>query len=295
LKKENQLEIDPLNLSLKIRSGHSMTFDPIRKEILITGGSYRKIMNNNSPTNINDFMCYNTQSNTLKEIFHDFTKYNGPDVNFSSASYYDYNKKELYIFGGTYKNEKTELLSNNFWVYNFDTKKWNKAIRHDYIDYEDMLFGQRTLNIEDYANDTLNAPSPRFAHTMTYSMKLKTGFIFGGNPNAKINSHSERLNDFWSFDLKKQKSEDIYNTICLKIYKFQFEELCLEENIEKAINVLNDDIFPLIKDDERKLYSIRLLSVEKLNQELITSRRYNLYEDLMNFFNIIDGDEFLNR
>jgi hypothetical protein len=273
-----------------------MSYDPIRKEIYITGGSYRKV-NTSLPTNLQDLMCYNTQSNTLKEVFHDFTKHNGPDVNFSSTSFYEYNRKELYIFGGTYKSEKTETLSNNFWVFNFDTKKWNKAVKTTDSDYEAMLFGSRQPVTEDNVNDTLNTPCPRFAHTMCYSIKQGLGFIFGGNPNSKINKHPERLNDIWSFELKKPSIDDVRETICLKIYEFQFHELCVEGDIANAVKVLNENLFPIIKDlSQRKSLSQKLLNIDTESDSDKYTRRYNLYEDLIKYFtNPVDSDEFLNR
>jgi hypothetical protein len=294
-----KLEKDNLNLKLKNRSGHSMSFDPVKKELIIFGGGCRKI-NNTLPIGLNDLMSFNTNTNTLKELFHDFTKYNGPDVNFSTTSFYDHKNKELIIFGGSFKNDKAELLTNNIWVYNFEIKKWTKAIKTNSIDYEALFYNNITSNkrTNDIDSDNiLNIPCPRYAVTMSYSMKHNKGFIFGGNPNSKISNHPVRLNDLWSFELNKQTSLEVKNVVCLKIFETYFEELCGEGLIEQAVKVLNEYIYPLVTNSEtRKQLSMLLITNTKLASKERYNKRNELYEELIKYFtNPLNNEEFLNR
>ena len=103
-----ELDKDHLNIKLTKRSGHSMILDSSRNELIIMGGNRKKNFSNQYYPIISyqDMMSLNINNLSLKEIFHDYSKHHGPDINFSSCTVFDSNKREILVFGGGYKTDK---------------------------------------------------------------------------------------------------------------------------------------------------------------------------------------------
>ncbi len=191
-------------------------FSKLNQELIIIGGNrFSKKKNENNSSQLFEIITYDIKSKTLKELFHDYSKEKGPDVNFSLNAFFNYQKREIIIFGGGLKSEKQDIVSNNFWVLNLNTKKWDRVkkanfrINYDGIMQEDLKvffenknFLYKNPHLEDQAfytshphltnltrnisvnclNDSqVNEPMPRFAHSLTYSIKLNKGFIFWDN------------------------------------------------------------------------------------------------------------------
>ena len=280
-----------------------MVFDQFRGELIILGG-YRKKNSSNQYYPIisyQDMMSLNVNNLSLKEIFHDYSKNQGPDVNFSSCTVFDSNKREIYLFGGGYKTDKIEFLTNHLWCYNFYTGKWVRTIRDEFVNYEKIIFSKnqyindKSLLIDTENNDSLNFPCPRFAHCMLYSNKSSKGYIFGGNPNLKT-TWANRLDDFWSFELYKKSTTDIKDYLLLKIYKFYYKELCYKEDFKTAMIILNEKITPLLKGNDAKR--------RKLINNLLTTnidydkykKRYEIYEKIIKYFSKpFINEDILNR
>jgi hypothetical protein len=333
----NEQTSDPYDIKLKSRSGHSMLINR-DKEIIIFGGN--KGPRKGSFSNyLFDMIIYNPDTKTVREHFHDYSKKNGPFVNFSFTSFYNRDLNEIYFFGGGFISEKNDILTNYFWVYNFNSLKWSKAELNvkDLINYDKILLSnnfysdfmeicsdysnnQNTSKNNNYINseknnsnsnynyDTLNEPIARYAHSMVFSHKLNKGFIFGGNPNIKNSSkNTQRLNDFWSFDLTRQSKEVIRDKIFLKIYKFYYEEMCQSDKLDIALNILRNKIVPLLEANNNKEKKIKkitscliknntsdLLDGENTDKKLFNKRFY-LFEYISQFIITTKDLELLNR
>jgi hypothetical protein len=305
----NEIVEDPFDLKLKTRAGHSMVFNQVDEELIIIGGS--KSLKEKKSTFF-DLVTYNIKNRTIKEIFHDFSKDNGPDVNFSSCYFYNQEKNEMYCLGGAFKNEKQESLSNDLWSYNFKEGKWKKSIKsvnkegnYDFIlanknhlneyfnssFYNNAVLSTGTKNSDSnllVSSDTINIPPVRFAHAAVYSTTLNKGFLFGGNPNIK-NQYCIRLSDFWTFDLKKKTQLEQADVILCKLYKFYFMELCSENKISDAFNVLSKYIVPVHNNNEGDKETIKNLSKlliknnKSVSEEEKFSKRNEFYEEIIKF------------
>lgn len=291
-------------LSLKTRCGHTMIFMENRNQLLIMGGGKYKQKVSNP---IYDILLYEIDTGTLKEISHDYTKMtNSPFSHFSLGVCYNSKKEHLYIFGGSQKGDK-ESLSNNFHIFDLKTFSFsklnnNKEKKHDsIINYDLMnLSGNRNKTIFDeniFSNresnyDSFNEPVQRYAHCMVYSENLNKGFIFGGNPNIKT-SNALKVNDFWSFTINEKNQDEVEKHILLQIYLSYYEELCMLNLFEKAVQVLNENIYCLLdsKISENELERLSEMIVyydyrnyDKTNVENeIKDKRKKLYSKILNF------------
>lgn len=336
----NEQTSDPYDIKLKSRSGHSMLISR-DKEIIIFGGN--KGPRKGSYSNyLFDMIIYDPNTNTVREHFHDYSKKSGPFVNFSFASFYNRDLNEIYFFGGGLVSEKNDVLTNNFWIYNLSSLKWSKCELdfNNLINYDKILLSnnfysnyievcsnysnsQNELKNNFYSNtekninsnsnfnyDSLNEPIARYAHTLVFSHRLNKGFIFGGNPNIKNSSkNTERLNDFWSFELNRQTKEMIKNRIYLKIYKTFYEEMCNLDKLDKALNILRNKIVPLLetnKNKEKKINkftsfliknntnNLSLIS-ENTEEKQIVYKRFYLFEYIAQYLIKSRDFDVLNR
>jgi hypothetical protein len=291
-----EIESDPLDIKLKKRSAHSMILDNDNNLIIFGGNGKKNLPNMNYPiVPYMDMMSFNLKDNSLREIFHDYSKNDGPDVNFSSCVVYNSKKREMYVFGGGFKNDKVEFLTNNIWCFNFDINKWIKTEREEYVNYENLIFSHNIYNygcykIEDGNEQGVNIPCPRFAHCMLYSHKNEKGYILGGNPNLKT-SKASRLNDFWSFELNKMTAKDLRDKLINKIYKFQFKEQCQQKDFKNAIKILNEKL------SHKREKLIKHILDPNLSTDIdIYKSRYKLYEKIIIYFCKPDRqDELINR
>mgnify|MGYP000526526989 CR=1 FL=1 len=125
-----------------------MILDNKTGDLIILGGNGKKNIPNVSYPIVPylDMMSLNLETLKLKEIYHDYSKHNGPDVNFSSCSVFNNRRRELYVFGGGFKNDKVEFLSNTLWCYNLDIGKWIKAEKEEHVNYEKLFFSHNIYN-----------------------------------------------------------------------------------------------------------------------------------------------------
>lgn len=303
---ENLLNEEPkelYGLSLKTRCGHTMIFMENKNQLLIMGGGKYK---QKVPKPIYDILLYEIETGTLKEISHDYTKMtNSPFSHFSLGVCYNSKREHLYIFGGSQKGEK-ENLSNNFYIFDLNTFSFskinNKEKKHDSIINYDLMnlsgnlnktfFDENIFCNRENNYDSFNEPVQRYAHCMVYSENLNKGFIFGGNPNIKT-SNALKVNDFWSFTINEKNQDDVEKQILLQIYLSYFEELCMLNLFEKAVQVLNENIY-LLLDPQTSVNELERLSemivyydyrnYDKANIESeIKDKRKKLYSNILNF------------
>ena len=123
-----------------------MVFDPINQELIIFGGQKITKKKNESTSQLFDIMVYNTNTKNLREIYHDYSREKGPDVNFSLNSYFNHNTREIIFFGGALKNDKQDIVSNNIWILNLRTKSWNKLKKSDVVINYDAIM-QEDINL----------------------------------------------------------------------------------------------------------------------------------------------------
>jgi hypothetical protein len=290
---------DPYELKLKTRGAHSMVLSRYR-ELIIWGGNKgpRKF---NASNCLFDMTSYNLNNGKVYEYFHDYSK-NGPNVNFSSCSFYDSLKNEIFIFGGGLINEKTEYLTNSFWIYNFDKEFWIPCVNKSLIDYDTMIHLNNLyysyFPVKDYEKvsnsifpqESLNEPSQRYAHCMVYSNKLKKGYIFGGNSNLRNSAKNvERLDDLWSFKLKRKEKVQLVHEIKFKLLENYFIELCQNEEIKEALEVLDKLRLMQYENNLNKLNNVNDLSFNLVSCDKSTNisdryqSRYELFEKILEF------------
>ncbi len=287
---------DPYEIKLKTRGAHSMIINKNR-ELVIWGGSKgpRKL---NAPNYLFDMTALNLNTGKISEYFHDYSK-QGPNVNFSSCSFYDASRNEVFIFGGGLSNDKSDILTNNFWIYNFENEKWSICKSESKADYDSINFANNFYYSEfnkaslllNSPQETLNEPAPRYAHCMVYSQKLKKGFVFGGNSNLRnLSKNVERLDDLWSFKLKRKDKSELVEEIKYDVLKVYYEELCEDFEIEKALEVfsqlkviskLNNNLKDVLNIEE---LGFNLVKSEKSSEVITFKRRYELFERIFKYF-----------
>jgi len=160
----NELPQDSYDLKLKTRTGHSMLFDPKRQELIIIGGNRISKKKNEITSQLFDIIIYDIETKTIKELFHNYSKEKGPDVNFSLNAFFNCEKREIIIFGGGLKSEKQDIVSNNFWILNLNSRKWDKVsktnmiINYDNIMQEDikLFFSNRNITHIDFSENNDN-------------------------------------------------------------------------------------------------------------------------------------------
>lgn len=288
---------DKYEMKLKSRNGHSLLIDQKDRELIIIGGSrgYKR-----STSSIFDMVRFNIDDKIIEEIFHDYSKCkNAPKVHFSFCSVNNSTENEVFIFGGLSKNDKSDSISNSFWVFNKAIKRWTRASPcSNSLGYEGIM---QSLHQRNCVSPSIMEPLPRYASTMVYSEKLKRGWIFGGNPNIK-NSNPERLNDFWSYELKRLTSSEIKKLLTYKVLRHFYLELCMQKDFQKALDLLTNRLTPLMTDntDEIKELSKYLILYDgRISKDPLTDlrgERLKLFEELVQYINDTNEDgEMLNR
>lgn len=312
---------DHFDLKLKTRTGHSMLFDPVMQELIIIGGNRISKKKNEISSQLFEIIVYDIKFKSLKELFHDYSKEKGPDVNFSLNAFFNYEKRELILFGGGLKSDKQDIVSNNFWVLNLNIKKWDRVIKSNFIINYDAIM-QEDLNIyfesKNFLNENkeegrenfqkipnkyllnlmnnnsnnsqdcqLNEPMPRFAHSLVYSIKLDRGFIYGGNPYIKTSHCCVRYNDLWTFALIKPNSLLIKNMLKFKILRLGFIDACSNFKLEKALKILKEIKNMDHNDNEIKelinfFFNFHNKDKNETNTNLL---RYELFDEIRKYIN----------
>lgn len=130
-------------------------------------------------------------------------------------------------------------------------------------------------------------------------------YLFGGNPGDPNNA-TLRLDDFWSLQLQKPTSADIFRRCCFLIRKQQFKELCARGDSMGALAYLKDVVGACVRHESRQeSFEFRQLTAELFERGIgvsgvgggksaadamdvdpldVYKLRNELYEQLLEFF-----------
>eukprot|EP00041_Stephanoeca_diplocostata_P038785 m.1554293 g.1554293 ORF g.1554293 m.1554293 type:complete len:359 (+) comp25270_c1_seq39:5473-6549(+) len=205
-------EAGPENCILESRIGHSMLLDTATEELYIFAGQRQKVF-------FSDFHKYSITANTVKEVCHDCSKYNGPYPGFTQRATIDMDKREAYVLSGIIRepemdSNKGSSVRNSLWVYDITRDNWYCAYQNDNAEPE---YWNKMDKLE---------PCPRFAHQFVYDHINKVHYLFGGNAGEVLGKHT-RLSDFWRLDLHRPSLHDIIRRCRYLIRRQHFRELCV--------------------------------------------------------------------
>ncbi|GJJ06436.1 hypothetical protein Clacol_000628 [Clathrus columnatus] len=204
--------LKPDSRSPHSRYGHSMTFDPVRRRLIIMAGK-------TGETFLSDMYIYDVDSQTITDVTNDFTTQGGPDPSFCQRAVVDPESGFLLMLPGFLKPKSQEhtkdgSLQSAFWIYKPESSRWVK------------VSGFRPSETDWQANeDTELEPTPRFAHEMVYDPVRKLVYVHGGNSGHE---ESKRLDDFWSMQL------------------VQFKEICEVQSPVQALTFLQREVYSMV-------------------------------------------------
>lgn len=192
--------------SISHRSGHSMVFDSHAHALFVFAGQ-------KDDRYLSDMCAYDTESNTVTELFSNFSSVGGPDACFTQRAVIDPTLKEIYVFCGLSRSQQTEALT----VLKADAPNWVYRYTHPNIPgtWTQILPEPLRKDIDRSKTDTegimLNygegeygtewdddIPRPRYAHQVVYDEKTRKAFLHGGNAGEtkdEENEHGEPSGD----------------------------------------------------------------------------------------------------
>ncbi|KAI0358515.1 hypothetical protein OH77DRAFT_1189211 [Trametes cingulata] len=273
--------------SIPSRFGHSMVLDPKSQTLFIFGGQ-------RDEKYLSDMYAFHIPTNTVTELYSNFTAFGGPDPCFTQRAVIDPEAQEIYVFGGLTraKASSAPILESEspYWIYRYDRPdipgKWSKIL-------------------PDHNPDAA-WPQPRYAHQIVYDSRTKMVYMHGGNgglegdeplsdsesrpssgdsharaegsrsrsrggapaPGADTDADAEkRLDDFWRLEIIRPSYEEITRRVLFEIRKQQFREMCEDQPSIKALTFLQTRVSEVVNHsdpeeaaDFRSLLSAHLLS-----------------------------------
>lgn len=291
----NEVANDIYNIKLKTRSGHSMLFNPLNQELIIMGGNKLSKKKNDSTYQLFDIMVYNIKSKTLKEMYHDFSREKGPDINFGMNALYNHYTKEILFFGGGYKSDnKQDIVSNNFWVLNTNSKKWTKLKKSEiFINYDGIRQEEiNTFYNNNQANNFLFAKKDNWKNHKNYIETLEASGVSFGKESIKFNSlsNSSGLNYNLSHNVDEmhfqdsQLNEPYPRFAHGMIYSFKLNKGFIfggNPNIKNGHSVRYNDfwMFSLFKPSGKEIKN--LIKTKILKQSFLEACYTNNYEEAL--------------
>ncbi|KAI0373966.1 hypothetical protein BV20DRAFT_936559 [Pilatotrama ljubarskyi] len=270
--------------SIPSRFGHSMVLDPRSQTLFIFGGQ-------RDEKYLSDMYAFHIPTNTVMELFSNFTAFGGPDPCFTQRAVIDPEAQEIYVFGGLTraKASSAPVLESEspYWIYRYDRPeipgKWSKILPE---------------------GPDAPWPQPRYAHQVVYDSKTKTVYMHGGNGGLEgeeplsdsesrpssgdgsaraeggrarsrgpVSAPAEnadvetRLDDFWRLEIIRPSYEEITRRVLFEIRKQQFREMCEDQPSIKALTFLQTRVSEVVNHsdpeeakDFRSLLSAHLLS-----------------------------------
>ncbi|KAH7889083.1 Muskelin N-terminus-domain-containing protein [Phlebopus sp. FC_14] len=241
------------------RYGHSMVLDPITHTLFIFAGQ-------RDDKYLSDMYVYDIQSNTVTELFANFTTSGGPDACFTQRAIIDPGLREIYVFCGLTRVQQSSPLT----VLRSDTPNWVYR-------YEDPLVPGKWTQILPEApsenGETCEIPVPRYAHQVVYDENTKRVFMHGGNAGETKDADDEeaekeneeremasaeeerpprmrtketRLDDFWGMTLLRAAPEQVIRQGKYLIRRQRFREMCEEQPAVKALRYLQVDVSDVV-------------------------------------------------
>ncbi|KAG2073978.1 hypothetical protein BDR04DRAFT_1126925 [Suillus decipiens] len=235
------------------RSGHSMVLDPMLHTLFIFAGQ-------RDDKYLSDMYAYDIASNTVTELFSNFSTSGGPDACFTQRAIIDGQLKEIYIFCGLTRAQPGCALT----ILRADTPNWVYQYTHP------SKPGKWTKILPEVireGGEPAEVPLPRYAHQVVYDEGMKRVFMHGGNA-GEVNTQVEdvetevegsgdedrpsrvsketRLDDFWTMKLLRAAPEEIIRRAKYQVRQQQFREMCEEQPAVKALRFLQTQVSAVV-------------------------------------------------
>ncbi|KAI0744125.1 Muskelin N-terminus-domain-containing protein [Daedaleopsis nitida] len=257
------------------RWGHSMVLDPKLQTLFIFAGQ-------RDERYLADMYAFHIPTNTVTELFSNFTTSGGPDPCFTQRAVIDPEKREIYVICGLTRSKPsgTVVLESEapYWIYRYDRPelpgKWTQ-----------IFPGKEAVPV---------CPQPRYAHQVVYDPKSGSVYMHGGNAGlgtddeepageARASSPEEdatdaarapkeagaerRLDDFWHLEVVRPAYEEIVRRAVYEIRQQQFREMCEDGSPIKALTFLQTRVSSVVNHEDpeearifRSLLSAHLLA-----------------------------------
>ncbi|EKM48670.1 uncharacterized protein PHACADRAFT_108484, partial [Phanerochaete carnosa HHB-10118-sp] len=253
---------------LPSRFGHSMVFDQKMQTLFIFGGQ-------REDKYLSDMYAYHIPSNTVTELFSNFSSAGGPDACFTQRAVLDADLREIYVFCGLTRNRShTDIVLESdspYWIYRYERPerpgKWTKIL---------LAEGSSPMS------PTIT-PLARYAHQVVYDPTTRTAYMHGGNACLEPTSedgqprlssvratagsgnrvaseeriedvgmgHSkDRLDDFWKMSLIRPSADDMVRRGRYLIRQQQFRELCEDSTPIKALSYLQTEVSAVVDHND---------------------------------------------
>lgn len=282
--------------SIPSRYGHSMVFDKNMQTLFIFGGQ-------RDDKYLSDMYAYHVPSNTVTELFSNFTSVGGPDACFTQRAVLDADLGEIYVFCGlTRSRHHTDIVLESdspYWIYRYERPerpgRWTKIVP------------------AESSSSSTAIPLARYAHQVVYDPLTKTSYMHGGN--ACLEPHSddgqarlssvratanngnrgaseeriedvgvmrgkERLDDFWKMTLLRPSPDDVIRRGKYLIRQQQFCELCNDSTPIKALSYLKTEVSAVVDhSDAEETKSFRALLAHLLSPQAPPTRKRSREDD----------------
>ncbi|KIJ07718.1 hypothetical protein PAXINDRAFT_89958, partial [Paxillus involutus ATCC 200175] len=158
--------------SISPRFGHSMVLDPLTHTLFIFAGQ-------RDDKYFSDMYAYDVTSNTMTELFSNFSTSGGPDACFTQRAVIDAGLREIYVFCGLTRAQQSSALTvlrsdTPNWVYQYtqpsEPGKWTQILPEP--EPESRVGGD---------GEPSEVPLPRYAHQVVYDEGTKRVYMHGGN------------------------------------------------------------------------------------------------------------------
>ncbi|KAG0701286.1 Muskelin N-terminus-domain-containing protein [Suillus ampliporus] len=247
------------------RFGHSMVLDQKTHTLFIFAGQREEKY-------LSDMYAYDIVSNTVTELFSNFSASGGPDACFTQRAIIDSRLKEIYVFSGLTRQQPTCALTS----LRADTPSWIYQYTHP---SKPGKWTQILPQAIQEGGEPVEVPLPRYAHQVVYDEKMKRVFMHGGNaggvgaPAEEMKAEAEgegsgdddrsdddrddderpkkvlmetRLDDFWTMKLLRAAPEEIIRRAKYQIRQQQFREMCEEQPAVKALRFLRTEVSAVV-------------------------------------------------
>ncbi|KAI8992965.1 Muskelin N-terminus-domain-containing protein [Trametes punicea] len=267
--------------SIPPRFGHSMVLDTKSQTLFIFGGQREEKY-------LSDMFAFHVPTNTVTELFSNFSSVGGPDPCFTQRAVIDVETQEIYFFGGLTRPKPNAPpvveFESPYWIYRYDRPdnpgQWSKLVPE---------------------KDLGSAwPQPRYAHQVVYDSRTKTVYMHGGNggldgddvvpsnnepesrsqpssgggtgqahgdappeedrrrarrgraaaPAVDADADMKRLDDFWRLEIIRPSKEEITRRALFEVRKQQFREMCEDGPPIKALTFLQTKVSEVVKHDD---------------------------------------------
>ncbi|KAH9858497.1 Muskelin N-terminus-domain-containing protein [Lenzites betulinus] len=267
--------------SIPPRFGHSMVLDSRSQTLFIFGGQ-------RDEKYLSDMYTFHIPTNTVTELYTNFTPAGGPEPCFTQRAVIDADSKEIYIFGGITRTKSNALpmleADAPYWIYRYDRPdvpgRWSKVLPNDGAEPDTAW------------------PQPRYAHQIVYDSRTKTVYMHGGNAGldedepedgeelsgrrrrmsgpedtlaainlvrggapapssspvsaleADADSDMKRLDDFWKLEVIRPSFEEIARRAVFEVRKQQFREMCEDGPPIKALTFLQTRVSEVVNHED---------------------------------------------